>query len=251
MAPLFSIITVCYNSARQLEQTIASVDSQTCKLYEHIIIDGASTDHTPEVLESAASPCRIVVSEPDNGIYDAMNKGMGRAKGDYLIFLNAGDSFHSASTLQYYANEIMDNDYPGIIYGQTILVDNDRRIVGERHLRAPEKLTLHSFADGMLVCHQAMAVLRKIAPLYDVRYRFSADYDWCIKCLQHSRLNVYLDRVVCDYLSEGVTTANHKKSLMERFRIMCRYYGMMPTVMRHMKFAFRFINYRSKLKKTK
>lgn len=244
MAPLFSIITICYNAASDLQRTIDSVDSQSCGLYEHIIIDGASTDSTPAVLRSAArDPRRVIVSEPDNGIYDAMNKGVGRAKGDYLIFMNAGDRFHNNNTLEIYADKIMANDYPGIVYGQTILVDRAGVKVGERHLHAPVNLSLNSFSNGMSVCHQAMAVLRRIAPLYDVSYRFSADYEWCIRCLQHSRRNVYIDDVVCDYLSEGVTTANRRASLTERFRIMCHYYGTMPTVLRHIRFAFRFMRY--------
>ena len=123
MTPLFSIITVCYNSADELERTIASIDSQTFGLYEHVIIDGASNDRTPAVLESAKKDKRTIVSEPDNGIYDAMNKGLGRAKGEYVIFMNAGDRFHENETLQYYADTIAANDSPGMVYGQTILVD--------------------------------------------------------------------------------------------------------------------------------
>lgn len=246
MTPLFSIITVCYNSADELERTIASIDSQTFGLYEHVIIDGASKDRTPAVLESAKNDKRTIVSEPDNGIYDAMNKGLGRAKGEYVIFMNAGDRFHENETLQYYADTIAANDSPGMVYGQTILVDAAGRTVGPRHLSAPENLTLKSFASGMLVCHQAMAVLRRIAPLYNIRYRFSADFDWSIQCLQHSRRNVYIDRVVCDYLSEGVTTANRLKSLIERLRIMCFYYGTMPTLWRHVGFVGRSLRRRFK-----
>ncbi len=249
MTPLFSIITVCYNSAAALGRTIESVDAQSCRLYEHIIIDGASKDHTPDVLAASASPLRTVVSEPDDGIYDAMNKGLGRAKGDYLIFLNAGDTFHDKDTLALYADHISKNDYPGIVYGQTVLVDDNGHEVGPRHLTAPDKLTLHSFSDGMLVCHQAMAVLRRIAPLYDVKYRYSADYDWVIRCLQHSRRNVYVGCTTCKYLSEGATTAHRKASLIERFKIMSHYYGFLPTTFRHMGFAVRFMRYNSKTKK--
>lgn len=241
MTPLFSIITVCYNSADNLTETIASVDSQTFQRYEHIIIDGASTDRTPRVLSEADTSRRTIVSEPDHGIYDAMNKGLGYAQGTYLIFLNAGDTFHSDDTLQLYADYAEDYDYPDFIYGQTLLVDADRQPIGERHLRAPEYLTYKSFANGMLVCHQAMAVKKIIAPLYNTRYRFSADYDWAVKCLQHSRLNVYTGAIMCNYLSEGVTTANRRASLIERFRIMSHYYGFMPTVWRHIGFLFRFI----------
>lgn len=246
MKPMFSIITVCYNAADDLKLTLASVASQTTGDYEHIIIDGASTDGSVSLLTDAgiADERRVIVSEPDRGIYDAMNKGLGRAKGEYLIFLNAGDTFYDNDTLGVYAGAVAANNHPGIIYGQTVLVDRAGEIVGNRHLTAPQTLTYKSFAQGMLVCHQAMAVLRCIAPLYDTRWRLSADYDWAVKCLQHSRCNVYTGRVMCRYLSEGMTTANHRASLLERFRIMSRYYGFLPTAVRHVKFALRFMHRR-------
>lgn len=245
--PLFSIITICRNAAGNLQHTIASVDSQTFDNYEHIIIDGASTDNTREVLDAASSDNRrVIISEPDNGIYDAMNKGIGHAKGEYLIFMNAGDTFHSNDSLQIYADCAYDYDRPGIIYGQTLLVDQNGKFVGERHLTAPEHLTYKSFSQGMLVCHQSMAVLRKIASLYDTRYRFSADYDWSVRCLQHSRLNVYTGHIMCNYLSEGLTTANRRASLFERFRIMSHYYGFLPTLWRHFGFVRRFLKHNSK-----
>ena len=138
MAPLFSIITVTYNAADTVQRTLESVAAQTCTLYEHIIVDGASTDETLKIVADATAPeRRIVRSEPDAGLYDAMNKGLGMANGDYLIFLNAGDKFHSPDTLQIIADTIMDNDYPGIVYGQTDLVDNAGRRIGPRHLTAP------------------------------------------------------------------------------------------------------------------
>ncbi|MDE6321826.1 MAG: glycosyltransferase, partial [Muribaculaceae bacterium] len=176
---------------------------------------------------------------PDRGLYDAMNKGLARAQGDYVIFLNAGDSFHSPDTLQLIADAAMDHDYPGIIYGQTDIVDADRRRIGPRHLTAPEVLEFKSMANGMVVCHQAFVALRKITEPFDLRYRFSADYEWCLRCLKKSKRNQYIDAVLIDYLNEGVTTRNHSKSLMERFKIMCRYYGTLPTIARHFKFLFR------------
>lgn len=245
MKPLFSIITVTYNAERTLGRTVESVAGQTCRLYEHIIIDGASSDGTLRVLEGCpGADRRKVMSEPDEGLYDAMNKGLGIATGDYLIFLNAGDKFHSPDTLQHLADVIMDNDYPGIVYGQTDLVDDGGRRLGPRHLTAPETLGYANFARGMVVCHQSFVVLRRIAPPYSTRYRFSADYDWCIKCLQHSRNNVYAGEILTDYLAEGLTTANHRKSLWERFRIMSRYYGLLPTIVRHIGFFFRHRRYK-------
>lgn len=115
-----------------------------------------------------------------------------------------------------------------------------------RHLDPPEHLTCESFRDGMLVCHQAFVVLRKLTSPYNLRYRFSADFDWCIRCLQNSRRNFYLPEIIVDYLNEGMTTANHRKSLVERFRIMGHYYGYVPTIFRHVKFAMRHIRRKSK-----
>lgn len=244
MNPLFSIITVCRNAADTIAPTVASVDGQSCRLYEHIVVDGASTDSTLDFLERHPSSLRHVVSEPDKGIYDAMNKGLAMASGDYVVFMNAGDTFHSPDTLRKYADAIMDNDYPGIVYGQTDIVDADRQRIGPRHLQAPEHLTLASFAEGMLVCHQAFVVLRRIATGYDTRWRYSADYEWCVRCLQHSRRNVLVPEVMADYLAEGTTTANRRRSLMERFRIMCYYYGTWATVRRHIGFAFRMLSHR-------
>lgn len=242
--PLFSIITVTYNAESTLPVTIASVDSQTCRNFEHLIMDGASTDATVAIARGSGSPLRHVISQPDHGLYDAMNHGRDVSKGRYLIFLNAGDTFHSPDTLAHIEQAILANDYPGIVYGQTDLVDASRRRIGSRHLTAPEHLTLHSFSQGMVVCHQSMAVLKRITGTYDLRYRFSADYEWCIRCLQHSRHNVYLPEVIADYLSEGVTTANRRRSLMERFRIMCYYYGAWTTIINHIRFIPRFLRQR-------
>lgn len=246
-APLFSIITVTYNAESTVGTTLESVREQTFTNYEHLIIDGASRDNTLAIVQPYAATNHLVMrSEPDKGIYDAMNKGISMAKGCYLIFLNAGDAFHTPDTLRKIAATITDNDYPGIVYGQTQLVDADRRRIADRHLRAPETLTYNSFADGMVVCHQAFVALAKLAPLYDLKFKYSADYDWCIQCLQHSRKNVMLDDIVIDYLNEGVTTANHRASLIERFKIMCYYYGTIPTVVRHLSFIPRYLSRRRK-----
>lgn len=247
--PLFSIITITYNAASTVERTLKSVESQSFKDYEHIIVDGASTDGTLAIVTSTDDGGRRrVQSEPDSGLYDAMNKGLGLAKGIYLIFLNAGDKFHSPDSLQEISKAAASETMPGIIYGQTNLVDGEGRFVAPRHLTAPEKLEYADFARGMLVCHQAFVVLRRIAPLYSLKYRFSADYDWCIQCLMHSRQNAYTGTVLIDYLAEGLTTANRRRSLVERFKIMSYYYGFWPTLVRHFGFIQRFLSHKKQLK---
>ena len=244
--PLFSIITVTFNAESTVVPTLDSVDAQTWNDYEHLIIDGASTDRTIQIVNDARSPRRRLLSEKDYGIYDAMNKGLSLAKGKYLIFLNAGDTFHTSETLAHIASTIICEDYPGIVYGQTQLVNNERERIADRHLTAPENLTVRSFSKGMLVCHQAFIALRRLAPLYDTRFRYSADYDWCIRCLQHSRRNVLIPEIIIDYLDEGMTTANHKASLKERFKIMRYYYGTIPAVLNHISFIPRYLKRKSR-----
>lgn len=242
MQPLFSIITVTYNAAMTLAPTMKSVAEQTCRDFEHLIIDGASKDSTIDIARQySLDGLTSILSEKDRGIYDAMNKGLERARGKYLIFLNAGDAFHRSDTLQSIAYAIASNDYPGIVYGQTQCVNYDRHRIGDRHLTAPDRLTASSFKNGMLVCHQAFVARRDIASAYDLAYRYSADFDWCIRCLEKSDKNVLIPEILIDYLSEGVTTANRAASLKERYRIMCHYYGTLPTMLRHMKFLPRFI----------
>ncbi len=239
MNPLISIITVTRNAGSTLPATLRSIREQSCGLYEFVLVDGGSTDSTVQLALDAGIPNMKMVSEPDNGLYDAMNKGLGMADGDYVMFLNAGDAFHSPGTLQMIADAAMDHDYPGIIYGQTDIVDASGKKISDRHLIAPSDLSLDSFKTGMVVCHQAFIVLRKLTNNYDTRFRFSADYEWCIRCLQRSHRSHYIDGVIIDYLSEGLTTRNHSASLMERFNIMSKYYGLFPTLWRHIGFAIR------------
>lgn len=239
--PLFSIITITYNAANELPATMRSVAEQSFTDFEHLIIDGASKDNTLEVAKSLGTEMMTIYSEPDKGLYDAMNKGLAKARGEYLIFLNAGDAFHATDTLQKMA--IASKSNPDIIYGDTDLVDAQRRFVAKRHLSAPKQLTFDSFKRGMLVCHQAFVVRRELAPSYNLQYRFSADYEWCLRCLRKSRLGkcVNLDCVVIDYLTDGLTDKNHKASLMERYRIMSDYYGNVRTLLFHLSFIPRYV----------
>lgn len=248
-APFISIITVTYNAASTVKPTLESIKKQTCTDYEFLLMDGASTDDTLDIVRQADIKGARIFSSPDKGLYYAMNKGLGEAQGTYVMFLNAGDSFHSPDTLEIIARAAEKNDIPGVIYGQTDIVDSSRKKIADRHLIAPEHLTLDSFKEGMMVCHQAFVALRRIAPLFNTDFRYSADYDWCIQCLQHARHTVYTGETLIDYLSEGISTANRRRSLIERFRIMCYYYGFWPTTMRHLGFIRRFINYQKSLKK--
>ena len=239
--PKFSIITVCYNAEATLEDTIQSVISQTYRHVEYIIVDGGSHDGTLALIGKYRERIACVVSEPDRGLYDAMNKGIRLATGDYLCFLNAGDSFHEDDTLQQMVHTIHTAELPDVIYGETALVDREGHFVRMRRLSAPETLTWKSFRQGMLVCHQAFFAKRSLAGPYDLQYRFSADFDWCIRVMKKARTLHNTRLTLIDYLDEGMTTRNRKASLRERFRIMTRHYGLISTVLHHAWFVVRLM----------
>ena len=242
LTPKFSIITVTYNAADTIEDTIQSVISQTYHHVEYIIIDGASKDNTLNIVDRYREHITCLVSEPDRGLYDAMNKGMQLATGDYLCFLNAGDSFHEDDTLQLMVHSLRNTEkLPDVLYGETELVDSEGHFVRMRRLSAPETLNWKSFRQGMLVCHQAFFARRELTEPYDLHYRFSADFDWCIRIMKKANVLHNTHLTLIDYLEEGMTTQNHQASLRERFYIMTRHYGWLSTILHHAWFAIRLL----------
>lgn len=239
--PKFSIITVTYNAGATLEDTIQSVITQSYKNLEYIIVDGGSKDRTLDIIRQYRTHIHTVVSEPDRGLYDAMNKGTRLATGDYICFLNAGDELHEDDTLLMMVHSITGNVLPDVLYGETAIVDEEGHFLRMRRLSAPEHLTWKSFRKGMLVCHQAFFARRDLVEPFDLSYRFSADFDWCIRIMKKSQTLHNTHLTLIDYLNEGMTTRNHKASLKERFRIMCKYYGYFPTILRHLGFAIRAV----------
>lgn len=244
---LITIVTVTYNAESTLERTLKSVEMQTHGNVEHIIMDGASKDGTLAIAQAYKErnddrDIRIV-SEPDKGLYDAMNKAIAIAKGEYICFLNAGDKLHNPQTLEFIVHIAQHNPDAGVIYGDTDIVDDNGMKLRERRLSPPKRLNWRSFKNGMLVCHQAFYAKRSIVPAYDLSYRFSADFDWCVRIMKKAAtmsmplVNSHL--ILADYLSEGMTTANHKASLKERFAIMRKHYGLFTTLVQHAWFFIR------------
>ncbi|MDD2298319.1 MAG: glycosyltransferase family 2 protein [Fermentimonas sp.] len=233
-----SIITVTFNAEQTLERTLSSISSQSYPYIEHIIVDGKSTDNTIDLVHKYENDKLKWISEPDKGLYDAMNKGIKMSTGDYLCFLNAGDTFFAADTVEL----IMQSDEPAdIIYGETAIVDNNGNFLHMRRLKAPDKLTWKSFKEGMLVCHQAFIVRREITEPYDLSYNFSSDFDWSIRMLKKSKAIINTNLILINYLNEGMTTTNRKKSLKERYQIMVKHYGKFSTFLHHLWFVVRFV----------
>ena len=250
----FTIVTCTFNAEHELQRTLDSVFHQSYADVEHLILDGLSRDRSVEMAQTykqrsdeARTGHEVVVcSERDSGLYDAMNKGIARATGDYIVFLNAGDTFPSEATLEHIAHSIGDGEaLPGVIYGDTDIVNDEGRFLRHRRLQPPAKLTWRSFRNGMLVCHQAFYALTTLAKdnPYNLNYRFSADVDWCIRVMKEAeRRHLMLknvDEVVVNYLDGGMTEKNHRASLRERFSVMRRHYGLPLTLIMHVWFAVR------------
>ena len=251
----FSVITCTYNASSVLQRTLDSVLMQSYQNVEHLILDGASHDNTVTMIKEYIAKSddiqdtrhRIIfTSEPDNGLYDAMNKGINKTTGNYLVFLNAGDVFPSSSTLETIANMVGEGEeLPGVLYGNTDIVDDNGNFLRHRRLSPPSHLNWRSFLHGMLVCHQAFYARTDIAKRnsYDLNYKLSADIDWCIRIMKdakRSNLSLrYINAVVVNYLDGGMSIQNHKASLRERYHIMCKHYGFIPTVFMHAWFVIR------------
>ncbi|MDO3640621.1 glycosyltransferase family 2 protein [Mucilaginibacter sp. L3T2-6] len=228
--PTLSVITVVYNNVKDIERTIKSTINQTYNNIEYIVIDGKSTDGTLQIIERYKDHIAQLVSEKDEGIYDAMNKGLKLATGDYVIFMNSGDEFFESTTVEKVFDTAPDAD---IYYGETEMVNDARQSLGRRRHKIPEKFTWRSFKYGMSVSHQAIYIRRTLTELYDRRYQLSADIDWILRAAKKAKTIVKVEGYVAKYLTGGMSKARHRQSLKERFNIMKRYYGLFPTVFNH------------------
>ena len=254
-----SIVTITWNAARTLQRTLDSVRQQTYANIEHWIIDGASTDDTLLIAQHYQQDSRHDVkiqSEPDKGLYDAMNKGLQKATGDYIVFLNAGDTLYAPDTIATVVHAALTHhpsaikhqtSAPAVIYGDTAITDSEGHFLHLRQHRPPETLSWCSFKQGMLVCHQAFYARLDIARTipYDLQYRHSADVDWCIRVMKEAaRQQLPLANthaILANFEEGGKTTQNHRASLKERFRVMARHYGLFTTIMLHFWFVIRKI----------
>lgn len=237
--PKVSIITVVYNSKEALVKTIESVKSLKYNNIEYIIVDGGSTDGTKHVIEQNYLNVSQWISESDKGIYDAMNKGLKMASGDYVWFLNAGDTAYDPYILQnIFAGR---EQYFDLYYGDTIIVSQSGEVLGLRRKKPSRELRWTSFRRGMTVCHQSILVRRRIAPQYDLQYRYSSDFDWVIKILKGGATVYNTRRIISVFEVGGATTNNHMKSLKERWTIMSKYYGTISTIFSHIMFCLNIL----------
>lgn len=238
--PKLSIITVVFNRKSDLEKTIKSIRSQSYSNIEYIVIDGKSTDGTIEIIQQAASLNIIQrwISEKDRGLYDAMNKGLELATGDFVWFINAGDEIFSDQTV----DEIFSNSGADVYYGDAMIVDQEGKDIGLRRLSPPETLTWKNLQWGMVVSHQSFIVSRKCVVRYKNEiYPHSADIDWMIRCLKQSKVIINTKKILSKFQDGGQSKRTIRVSLKERFKIMVENYGLVRTVFNHFILGFNFL----------
>ncbi|MBD3748347.1 MAG: glycosyltransferase [Sphingobacteriales bacterium] len=245
--PKLSVITVVYNNAQHIERTVKSVISQSYKNIEYLVIDGASTDGTLEILQKYQKQIHLLISEPDQGIYDAMNKGLDLATGDYVLFMNSGDEIFAADTIE---KVFKSQAFADIYYGETEMLNEQLQSEGRRRHQVPENLNLNSFKYGMSVSHQAIYIKKSITQPYNLNYQLSADIDWILAALSKAESIANTHQYVAKYLMGGLSKKKHRQSLLERYQIFKKYYGFLPNLFNHFIIALRLGIYWIKNQKT-
>jgi glycosyltransferase involved in cell wall biosynthesis len=235
LKPVLSVITIVYNNVRDIERTMLSVLNQAYPNIEYILVDGLSTDGTLGIIKKYKDRIAALISEKDEGIYDAMNKGLAAATGDYVIFMNSGDEFYAKDTVENVFAAAEDAD---IYYGETEMINDAGQSLGQRRHKAPKSFTWRSFKYGMSVSHQAIYIRRSLVEPYDRQYQLSADIDWIIRAAKKAKKIVNVNKYVAKYLVGGMSKTKHRQSLQERFDIMKRHFGLLPTIFNHAVIAF-------------
>ena len=245
--PILSVITVVFNNAKDVERTMLSVLNQTYPNIEYLVVDGKSTDGTVKIIEKYRERLAVFISEKDAGIYDAMNKGLAFAKGGYVIFMNSGDEFYEKDTVKTVFATAPDAD---IYYGETEMINEQLQSLGQRRHKTPKNFTWKDFKYGMSVSHQAIFIRRNLAEPYDLKYQLSADIDWILTAAKKAMKIVNVHQYVAKYLVGGMSKKKHRQSLLERFAIMQKHYGLLPTVLNHFVIAFNLGFYWLKYRRT-
>ncbi len=220
--PLFSIITINYNNGVGLQKTIESVRNQTCIDFEHILIDGGSTDGSVEVIKNFADKINYWVSEKDNGIYNAMNKGIAAANGTYCLFLNSGDVLADSEVLKNVADT---NLTEALIYGDMIFADGNKRHLGKQ----PDFPAIIHMIRGSIFHPASFMLLAQLKKMngFDESFKIAGDYDLFVKAIIVEKIKSrHLPIVISEFDIYGISNNASQKSteLKERKRIQQKYF---------------------------
>jgi glycosyltransferase involved in cell wall biosynthesis len=211
-----SVITICYNDLEGLQKTVQNVLLQQREIFEYIIIDGASKDGTQDYLKASADLFDVVVSEPDKGIYDALNKGWQKSSGEFVLFMNAGDVFASSDVIEKaipFLTEEVD-----IAYGDAHLSDRSGIYHTKKH---PEHIA-SIWMIKEVIAHQSQFIRKSLLfnnNGYDLQFRIAADYAFLAKVFWKQQVRFkYLPFVVSVFDTEGISSSPEQKSRVEQER---------------------------------
>ena len=223
--PLVSIITPTFNCRRDLQLTLESIRAQGDSDFELIVIDGGSTDGTMDVVEENRDLIGYAISEPDQGIYDAMNKGMLQGRGFYLQFLNAGDLLYSPDTLAKVCQSLSTRR-PDVLFGRFVVTDQNYEMLFDITPKEFSSYNLRTYGTGT-VNHQAMFVRRKLSPLYSPRYRLKGELNWYVDIVEknpgiHCE---YVDFPIVKYKVGGAGNLAYRRNLFEWICLVQRRFG--------------------------
>lgn len=210
--PVFTIVTVTLNCNALLERTIESVGKQEFVDYEYIVVDGGSTDGSIDTIKRHEKDITSWSSERDAGIYDAMNKAAQKARGKWIIYLNAGDTFCSSGVLSVVADRLEGSDLD-VLYGDIMKMRDGAWALVPAH----EPQNYHH----MFFCHQAAFVrteLMREQP-FERRFRYSADFYLFKKCLKDGRRFLHLNEAIACYDTSGVSNREREKALCENMAV--------------------------------
>jgi len=216
---VFSIITVIYNAKEDLKKTTESIQDQKFKNFEHVIIDGGSNDDTLDYIKSMEYNNFKYISEKDNGIYDAMNKGIDLANGEYLLFLNAADTFAKDDVLENIAKKI-EKDNSKILYGGANIYSKDGNFLRSLRPLNLNKNNLNIYATRV-VCHQSIFVHKSIVKPYSDKYRLKGELNWYYDLIENTSEDeiMKLDYMICNYYLGGTGDTNFWDNYFERIKV--------------------------------
>jgi len=222
-----SVITACLNSAKTIEQTIQSVIGQSYPDIEYIIVDGGSTDGTLQIVERYRNRIAKVISEKDEGVYDAFNKGVRAATGDVIYFLNSDDYLYNDKAVEKVASAFLHSEIPPVaVYGNILRINDQNGYV----IVLGQELTLDKIRQGKKPMHPAFFVRRELFERYnyfDLRYRIASDYDFMIKVFKdYAERTRYIDEIIAVFRSSGISRklSNFQKIRKETVSILNRHF---------------------------
>lgn len=222
-----SVVTVCLNAGNTIEDTLASVINQTCKNFELIVIDGGSKDTTVEIIEKYRDKISYFVSEPDSGVYDAMNKGIKAASGDFIIFLNADDIFYDENVLENVSKTLEQNLDIKFLFGDCQYLSEDKKTITVQkfdQIKDDFSIILNN------ICHQSIFYHKSLFEQfggYSLNYKIYSDWDFNIKCLAQNKVRaMYLPIVVSKFRLGGICSSKKyaKRCQEEKNNLIEKYY---------------------------